>query len=187
MQPSTRSCSGEPGGVGRPQRAMMGLMPTLVCFHAHPDDEAIATGGLMARAAADGHRVVLVSSGAVSAGVAALGLARRPVDTITLQALSALGQPRLMQVYDAALRTHGLVAGQVLLTPYDFVMRRQYLHARQTIGRLLELGCVPIINENDTIADDEIRFSDNDRIAALVSHSLRAEVLQPEPEDVPAA
>ena len=125
----------------------------------------------------EGHRVVLVSSGAVSAGVAALALARRPADTITLQALSALGQPRLMAVYDRALGTHGLVPAQVLLTPYDFLIRQQYLHARQTIQRLLDLGVIPIINENDAIADDEIRFSDNDRIAALVSHSLRADLL----------
>ena len=125
----------------------------------------------------DGHEVVLVSSGAVSAGVAALGLSARPTDTPTLQALAAAGQSRLMEVYNRSLGARGLVAAQVLLVPHDFVDRRQYLHARQTLTRLLELGCVPIINENDAIASDEIRFGDNDRIAALVAHNLSADVL----------
>jgi glutamate 5-kinase len=122
-------------------------------------------------------RVVLVSSGAVSAGVAALGLPARPGDLPTLQALAALGQPRLMHVYEAALAAHGLVAGQVLLVPHDFINRRQYLHARETLLRLLELGCVPVVNENDAIASDEIRFGDNDRLAALVSHLIGADLL----------
>jgi glutamate 5-kinase len=124
-----------------------------------------------------GHRVVVVSSGAVSAGVAALGLSARPTDMPTLQALSAAGQSRLMRVYDDVLASHGAVGAQVLLTPNDFFDRRQYLHARQTLIRLLELGCVPIVNENDAIADDELRFGDNDRIAALVSHLIAADVL----------
>lgn len=126
---------------------------------------------------AHGHEVVLVSSGAVSAGVAALGLAARPTDMPTLQALSAAGQSRLMEVYNRCLGARGVVAAQVLLVPHDFIDRRQYLHARQTLVRLLELGCVPIINENDAIANDEIRYGDNDRIAALVAHSLAADLL----------
>ena len=126
---------------------------------------------------ATGHRVLVVTSGAVSAGVGALGLDARPSDMPTLQALSAAGQGRLMRVYDDVLSGHGLVPAQVLLTPLDFFVRQQYLHARQTITRLLELGCVPIINENDAVADDEIRFGDNDRIAALVSHLVDADVL----------
>ncbi|MGE0879887.1 MAG: glutamate 5-kinase [Acidimicrobiia bacterium] len=125
---------------------------------------------------AAGHRVVIVTSGAVAAGVAALGI-DRPADLPTLQALSAAGQSRLMRVYDDVLERHGLVGAQVLLIPHDFVDRRQYLHARQTLVRLLELGCVPIINENDAIADDEIRFGDNDRIAALVAHLVGADLL----------
>lgn len=124
-----------------------------------------------------GHDVLVVSSGAVSAGVAALGLAERPADVPTLQALSAAGQSRLMEVYNAELDRHGLVAAQVLLVPHDFVDRRQYLHSRQTLTRLLELGCVPIINENDAIAADEIRYGDNDRIAALVSHLVSADLM----------
>lgn len=124
----------------------------------------------------EGHDVVLVSSGAVSAGVGALGM-KRPSDMATLQALSAAGQSRLMQVYDRELSVAGFVAAQVLLTPYDFMIRRQYLHARQTVTRLLELGCVPVINENDAIANDELRFGDNDRIAALVGHLVQADLL----------
>ncbi len=126
---------------------------------------------------AAGHEVVLVSSGAVSAGVSALGLAARPTDMPTLQAISAAGQSRLMEVYNRSLGRHGLVAAQVLLVPHDFVDRRQYLHARQTLVRLMELGCIPIVNENDAIAADELRFGDNDRIATLVAHNIAADLL----------
>ena len=125
---------------------------------------------------AAGHEVLLVSSGAVSAGVAALGLPSRPTDVPTLQAISAAGQSRLMETYNRSLGRHGLVAAQVLLVPHDFVDRRQYLHARRTLVRLLELGCVPVINENDAIASDEIRYGDNDRIATLVAHNVAADL-----------
>lgn len=124
-----------------------------------------------------GHDVVLVTSGAISAGVAALGMTSRPTDTLTLQALSAAGQGRLMEVYQRALGRSSVVAAQVLVTPHDFIDRHQYLHARRTLERLLELGCVPVVNENDAIASDEIRFGDNDRIAALVAHSIAADLL----------
>ena len=87
------------------------------------------------------------------------------------------GQPRLLERLNAMFSTHGVVAGQVLLTPYDFIHRSQYLHARETLRRLLDLGVLPVVNENDTVADDEIRFGDNDRLAALVSHLLRADIL----------
>jgi glutamate 5-kinase len=127
---------------------------------------------------AAGHRVVVVTSGAIAAGLPALGLDRaRPGDLRTLQAVSAVGQSRLMRVYDDVLGEHGLVGGQVLLAPLDFVHRQQYLHARQTLTRLLELGVVPVVNENDAVADDEIRFGDNDRLAALVAHLVHAQVL----------
>jgi glutamate 5-kinase len=126
-----------------------------------------------------GHQVVVVTSGAIAAGLPVLGFGghARPRDPVTLQAVSAVGQSRLMRVYDDALAAHELVAGQVLIAPLDFVDRRQYLHARGTLGRLLELGVVPVVNENDAIADDEIRFGDNDRIAALVAHLVGAETL----------
>jgi glutamate 5-kinase len=123
------------------------------------------------------HEVVLVTSGAVAAGVAALGMAERPADIGTLQALAAIGQSRLMERYNTVFAPYGIVTGQVLLVPHDFGDRRQYLHARQTLVRLLELKVMPIINENDAIANDEIRFGDNDRIAALVAHSIAADVL----------
>ena len=126
-----------------------------------------------------GHRIAVVTSGAIGAGLPLLGLGgdRRPRDPATLQAVSAVGQSRLMAAYDAALGRHGLVSGQVLLAPLDFMVRSQYLQARQTLTRLLDLGVVPVINENDAIADDEIRFGDNDRLAALVAHLVDADVL----------
>ncbi len=125
-----------------------------------------------------GHRVVVVTSGAVTAGVAALRpTGGRPQDPLTLQALSAIGQHRLMRVYDDHFAAAGLLSAQVLLAPLDFGERRQYLHARETLARLLELGVVPVVNENDAVADDEIRFGDNDRLAALVANLLGADLL----------
>ncbi len=124
-----------------------------------------------------GHQVLVVSSGAVAAGVAAVGLAARPSDMPTLQAISAAGQSRLVESYNVELARHGLVGAQVLLDSLDFVGRRQYLHARQTLERLLELGCVPVVNENDAVANEELRFGDNDRMAALVANSVRADLL----------
>jgi glutamate 5-kinase len=131
----------------------------------------------LAGARADGRRVVLVMSGAIAAGMPALGLTTRPTDIGTLQAIAAVGQPRLLERMSALLGKHDVVAGQVLLTPYDFFHRSQYLHARVTLQHLLDLGVLPIVNENDTVADDEIRYGDNDRLAALVSHMLGADVL----------
>src|SRR6516164_3013433 len=138
----------------------------------------------VARLRTRGDRVVIVSSGAIAAGLPVLGMTAgsggagfRGVDLATLQAVSAVGQSRLLRVYDDVLSGHGLVGGQVLLAPLDFVHRKQYLHARQTLNRLLELGVVPVVNENDAIADDEIRFGDNDRLAALTAHLVSADVL----------
>lgn len=132
----------------------------------------------VATARGAGTRVVIVTSGAIAAGWTALAPGRpRPSDPTTLQAVSAVGQHLLMQVWGASLARHGLLAGQVLLAPLDFVHRSQYLHARQTLGRLLELGVVPVVNENDAIADEEIRFGDNDRLAALVAHLVQASTL----------
>ena len=136
----------------------------------------VATEVAALRAA--GHVVIVVSSGAISAGLAPLKLdGRRPTDLPTLQAIAAVGQHRLMAVWDAAFGCHGLVPGQLLLSPLDFIDRQQYLHARQTLERLVELGVVPVVNENDAVADDEIRFGDNDRLAALVAHSCGADLL----------
>ncbi len=124
-----------------------------------------------------GHEVLVVSSGAISAGVAAVGLTERPTEAVKLQALSAVGQSRLMRTYDDAFAASGLVSGQVLLSPGDFFERKQYLHARATLESLLAMRVVPIINENDAVADDAIRFGDNDRIAALVAQLIGADVL----------
>ena len=143
------------------------------------DEQAV--GKLCREAAAlraAGHLVVLVTSGAIAAGLPAVGITgERPKDAVTLQAVSAVGQTRLMRVYEQAFATQGIVAGQVLLAPLDFVVRQQYLHARATLERLLELEVVPIVNENDAVADDEIRFGDNDRLAALVAHLVHADLL----------
>ena len=127
----------------------------------------------------DGHEVLLVSSGAVASGLPVLGLgeSQRPSDPRTLQAIASVGQARLMQSWNDAFDQNGLIAGQVLLAPRDFMIRSQYLQARGTLERLIELGVVPIVNENDTVADDEIRFGDNDRIAALVAHLVKADLL----------
>ncbi|MGH8996524.1 MAG: glutamate 5-kinase, partial [Acidimicrobiales bacterium] len=123
-----------------------------------------------------GRRVVVVSSGAIAAGWAALGEGRpRSNDPAVLQAVSAVGQPRMVSAWIDRLAAHGLAAGQVLLAPLDFVHRQQYLHARQTLAHLLDLGVVPVINENDAVADEEIRFGDNDRLAALVAHLVGAD------------
>jgi glutamate 5-kinase len=124
----------------------------------------------------EGWRVVVVSSGAVAAGLEALGI-NRPNDVLTKQAVSAVGQSRLMRMWDESFAELGLVSGQALLTPHDFFDRTQYLHARNTFQRLLELGVVPVVNENDALADDELRFGDNDRIAALVAHLVSADLL----------
>lgn len=123
--------------------------------------------------------VVVVSSGAVASGLPALGwdADERPRDARTLQAVSAIGQALLVQTWNECLGAHGLIAGQVLLAPLDFMVRGQYLQARGTLDRLLELGVVPVVNENDAVADDELRFGDNDRIAALVAQLLGADLL----------
>jgi glutamate 5-kinase len=149
---------------------------------AHGDIDLVAVAkfcGDVAKLRAAGHRVVAVTSGAIAAGLPAIGMGGdlRPTDAVTLQAVSAIGQSRLMRVYDECFADHGLVAGQVLLAPLDFGIRQQYLHARGTLERLLELGVVPVVNENDAIADDEIRFGDNDRLSALVAQLLGADLL----------
>jgi glutamate 5-kinase len=134
--------------------------------------------GEVASARAEGHTVVVVSSGAIAAGWDALDRGRqRPSDPAVLQAVSAVGQHRLMRMWQDGFDPHGLLAGQVLLAPLDFVHRTQYLHARGTLRHLADLGVIPVVNENDAIADEEIRFSDNDRLAALVAHLVGAQLL----------
>lgn len=143
-------------------------------------DQAVV-GSLCAELAAlvaDGHRVVVVTSGAIACGWAALGRhGPRPTDPAVLQALSAVGQHRLVLGWQEGLGAHGLLAGQVLLAPLDLGHRRQYLHARGTLQHLWNLGVVPVVNENDAVADEEIRFGDNDRLSALVAHLVHADLL----------
>jgi glutamate 5-kinase len=112
--------------------------------------------------------IVLVSSGAIAAGLAPLGLPRRPRDLATQQAAASVGQGLLMRAYNDAFARHRRIVGQVLLTVDDVTRRAHYRNAFRTLRRLLDLGAVPIVNENDTVATEEIRFGDNDRLAALV-------------------
>ena len=121
--------------------------------------------------------IVLVSSGAIAAGLAPLGLARRPRDLATQQAAASVGQAELVHSYSLAFARHGRTVGQVLLTADDVVRRSHYRNAQTTLERLLALGVVPVVNENDAVATDEIRFGDNDRLAALVAHLVRADAL----------
>jgi glutamate 5-kinase len=142
------------------------------------DDARIAAlVGAIADRVRAGHRVLLVSSGAIAAGLAPLGLKKRPKDLATQQAAASVGQGLLIARYTAAFAGHGLGVGQVLLTADDLMRRGNYRNAQRTLDRLLELGMVPVINENDTVATDEIRFGDNDRLAALVAHVTRASAL----------
>jgi glutamate 5-kinase len=111
------------------------------------------------------HEVVLVSSGAIAAGLAPLGLKARPQDLATQQAAASVGQGLLMRAYTESFGRHGRTVGQVLLTVDDVIRRTRYRNAHRTLHRLLTLGTVPIVNENDTVATEEIRFGDNDRLA----------------------
>jgi glutamate 5-kinase len=131
---------------------------------------------LAARVAA-GRQVVLVSSGAIAAGIAPLGLRARPRDLATQQAAASVGQLLLAERYAASFARYGLRVGQVLLTADDLHRRGHYRNAQRTLERLLALGVLPIVNENDTVATSEIRFGDNDRLAALVAHLVDADAL----------
>ncbi|MCW2566579.1 MAG: proB [Mycobacterium sp.] len=126
---------------------------------------------------ADGTQVVLVSSGAIAAGLVPLGLRRRPRDLATQQAAASVGQMLLVERYAASFARYGLTVGQVLLTGEDIIRRVHYRNAKRTFERLLDLGVVPVVNENDAVTTDEIRFGDNDRLAALVAHLLHADAL----------
>ncbi len=133
--------------------------------------------GQIAVLAEQGKQVVLVSSGAIAEGIARLGWNKRPHAINQLQAAAAVGQMGLVQAYESVFRTHGLHAAQVLLTHEDLADRARYLNARSTLRTLLELCVVPIINENDTVATDEIRLGDNDTLGALVTNLIEADCL----------
>jgi glutamate 5-kinase len=124
-----------------------------------------------------GTEVILVSSGAIAAGLAPLGLGRRPKDLATQQAAASVGQGLLMARYTQAFGARGITVSQVLLTAEDLMRRQHYANAYRAMHRLLHLGVVPVVNENDTVATHEIRFGDNDRLAALVAHLVKADAL----------
>ncbi len=125
----------------------------------------------------DGREVIMVSSGAIAEGMKRLGWSTRPHQIHELQAAAAVGQMGLAQMYESKLREHGLGSAQVLLTHADLADRERYLNARSTLLTLLKLGVVPVINENDTVVNDEIKFGDNDTLGALVANLVEADVL----------
>ncbi len=131
----------------------------------------------IARLKADGHETLIVSSGAIAIGSSVLGINTKRARLEDLQAAAAAGQVQLVHAYQDALARHQIPAAQVLLTPDDTENRRRFLNARGTLGRLLERSVVPIINENDTVATEEIRYGDNDRLAARVSQLVMADAL----------
>lgn len=131
----------------------------------------------LAQLRARGAQTLLVTSGAVAEGMSRLGIRERPHALHELQAMAAVGQMGLVQVYEASFQRHGLHTAQVLLTHEDLVDRPRYLNARSTLRTLIGLGVVPVINENDTVATDEIRFGDNDTLAALVANLIEADLL----------
>ncbi len=125
----------------------------------------------------DGREVIMVSSGAIAEGMKRLGWTTRPKEIHELQAAAAVGQMGLAQMYETRLRAHGLGSAQVLLTHADLADRERYLNARSTLLTLLKLGVVPVINENDTVVNDEIKFGDNDTLGALVANLVEADAL----------
>src|SRR5690606_16174740 len=124
-----------------------------------------------------GKEIVLVSSGSIAAGMQRLGWAKRPHEIHRQQAAAAVGQMGLVEAYEEAFSAHDVQTAQILLTHEDLADRKRYLNARSTITSLLELGVVPIINENDTIVTDEIKFGDNDTLGALVANLIEADAL----------
>lgn len=142
------------------------------------NDEGIQDwAGQLAQLRQRGLEVVLVSSGAVAAGMHRLGRNTRPHALHELQAMAAIGQMNLIQVYESAFQRHGMHTAQVLLTHDDLSHRKRYLNSRTTLRTLLQFGVIPVINENDTVATEEIRFGDNDTLAALVANLIEADLL----------
>jgi glutamate 5-kinase len=131
----------------------------------------------LAQLVQDGREVIMVSSGAIAEGMKRLGWNTRPKAIHELQAAAAVGQMGLVQVYESKLRENGIGSAQVLLTHADLADRERYLNARSTLLTLLQLGVVPVINENDTVVNDEIKFGDNDTLGALVANLVEADVL----------
>jgi glutamate 5-kinase len=164
--------------LGRVRRLVVKVGSGLVtALEAGPDVGRIAALANDLTAARTGREVVLVTSGAIATGVARLGLAARPRSIPDKQAAAAVGQTALMWQYEAAFSRHGVAVGQVLLTAQDIGDRARYLNARNTLLALLRLGVLPIVNENDTVAVEEIKVGDNDNLAALVASLVEADLL----------
>jgi glutamate 5-kinase len=142
------------------------------------DEQAIAQWGTqLAALVKEGREVIMVSSGAIAEGMKRLGWKTRPREINELQAAAAVGQMGLVQMYETKLREQGIGSAQVLLTHADLADRERYLNARSTLLTLLQLGVVPVINENDTVVNDEIKFGDNDTLGALVANLVEADLL----------
>jgi len=179
--PTTKPGAGDPGraAVARAHRIVVKIgSSSLTAADGHLSVEALnALVEVLAARRAAGAQVVLVTSGAIAAAIGPLGLGRRPKDLATAQAAASVGQGLLVARYTQAFATHHLRVGQVLLTEHDTLRRENYRNAQRALERLLALGVVPIVNENDAVATEEIRFGDNDRLAALVSHLVRADAM----------
>lgn len=167
-----------PGGL-QPRRVVVKLGTTsLTGSDGAPDRRRLKRiTDQVAELVGRGINCAVVSSGAIAAGMQALGLSGRPTDMPGLQAAASVGQRRLIDIYASLLGARGITVGQILLTQDDMVQRRHYLNARHTMVRLFEFGCVPVVNENDTVGTEEIRYGDNDRLAALVANLVGADLL----------
>ena len=165
--------------MSTPQRIVIKVGSSTLSGEAGGIDRAYVTSlvAQIAEVVSAGAQVVLVSSGAIAAGVDRLGLAERPADMPGLQAAASVGQVALAETYQTLFAEHDITIGQVLLTRHDTGHRDSFLHARDTFERLLSLGAVPVVNENDTVAVDEIRFGDNDSLAALVATMVSANLV----------
>ncbi len=141
------------------------------------EEALIELSNVLSAKSNSGTEIILVSSGSISAGLAPLGLTKRPRDLATQQAAASVGQGLLMARYTHAFGAHGVTVSQVLLTADDLMRRSHHMNAFRALNRLLNLGVVPVVNENDTVATHKIRFGDNDRLSALVAHLVRADAL----------
>ncbi|MFT4174932.1 MAG: glutamate 5-kinase, partial [Rhodocyclaceae bacterium] len=167
------------GTVAQARRLVIKVGSALVTNNGQGLDlDAIRSWGQqIAQLRAEGKEIVFVSSGAIAAGIKRLGWTERPKETHALQAAAAVGQMGLAQAYEGAFADFGLTTAQILLTHADLADRLRYLNARSTLATLLGLGVVPIINENDTVVTDEIKFGDNDTLGALVANLVEADAL----------
>ena len=165
--------------LGKSRRWVIKIGSALLTADGRGLDTAAISGWVeqMVRLRERGTELVLVSSGAVAEGMKRLGWTKRPVALHDLQAAAAVGQMGLVQAYESRFQTHAIHTAQILLTHEDLSNRNRYLNARSTLHTLIKLGVIPVINENDTVATDEIRLGDNDNLAALVANLVEAELL----------